>query len=157
MRPGILRTTSLIALGLALGLGLLPHAASARSSSVVAYHYEQVWGAAVRLIRVDQGFAISDQDRDVGYILFDYTRSGHRAQGSLELIRSGASDRPEIRVIVHLANTPSYLERLLLDQLERKLRNDFGDPARPEPPQTPNAPEERAPDESDPNQGEKQN
>lgn len=158
MRAGTSRALSALVIALSL-FAALPPSASARSSSVVSYHYEQVWGAAVRLIRVDQGFAISDQDRDVGYILFDYTRSGHRAQGSLELIRSERSDRPEIRVIVHLSNTPSYLERLLLDQLERKLRGDFGDPApvRPSSPPRSDDKEEKTPNDSDPSVDEKQN
>lgn len=161
MRAGNFFALPLFALFASVALWTTPNAAFARSSSVVSYHYDQVWGAAVRLIRVDQGFEISDQDRDVGYILFDYVRSGHRAQGSLELIRGGGSERPEIRVVVHLANTPSYLERLLLDQLERKLRGDYGDPVRNRPSDRERREEQRreesAPDEGDARNDEKRN
>lgn len=129
-----------------------PGTAAARSMDVVPFHYEQVWGAAVRLIRVDQGFRITDQDRDVGFVLFEYVRAGHRAQGSLEIVRVEQDGRPAVRVVVHLAKTPSYMERLLLDQLDRKLKGDFGVPDAPpkkrEPEKEPaQAPAEDAPAE----------
>jgi hypothetical protein len=120
-----------ISIGLALALLVSPAIASARSFDVVPFHYEQVWAAAVRLIRVDQGFRITDQDRDVGFLLFDYERAGHRTQGSIEIIRVEQDGRPAVRVVVHLAKSPSYLERLLLDQLGRNLKSDFGVPEPP--------------------------
>jgi hypothetical protein len=128
-----------------LVLSIVPGSAHARSFDVVPFHFEQVWGAAVRLIRVDQGFRITDQDRDVGFVLFEYERAGHRAQGSLELVRVEQDGRPAVRVVVHLAKTPSYMERLLLDQLERKLKSDFGVPETPRKKEPPKEPE-RAPE-----------
>ena len=133
---------------LVLFSALSPSSAQARTIQVVAFHYEQVWGAAVRLIRVDQGFRITDQDRDVGFVLFEYERAGHKAQGSLEIVRVEQDGRPAVRVVVHLAKTPSYMERLLLDQLGQKLRGDFGVPEAPPKKAPERAPEpEGAPDE----------
>jgi hypothetical protein len=136
---------------LSLALVSAPGSVSARSIDVVPFHYEQVWGAAVRLIRVDQGFRITDQDRDVGFVLFEYVRAGHRAQGSLEIVRVEQDGRPAVRVVVHLSKTPSYMERLLLDQLERKLRGDYGVPEAPRESAPEKAPE-RSPSSDSPEQ-----
>lgn len=139
---------------MALALSWTPGPALARSIDVVPFHYEQVWGAAVRLIRVDQGFRITDQDREVGFVLFEYVRAGHRAQGSLEVVRVEQDGHPAVRVVVHLSKTPSYMERLLLDQLGQKLKGDFGVPEMPkrrEPVKEPEpSPGDEAPAESEP-------
>ncbi len=114
-----------------------PRVAEARQDSELAYPYEQVWGTAVRLLRVDYGFPIRDRDEDIGFVLFDYQDHGRSFQGSLEVIRTGDDARPGVRVVLQIPSMPSYIERMLLDRLQRKLREDFGIPVPPPSPAPP--------------------
>lgn len=108
-----------------------PTQAEARRENSYHYRFEQVWGASVRLIRVDYGFRIQDQDRDVGYLLFEY-RDGERTYpGSIELVPTQQDGRDAVRVVLTVPAMPSYVERMLLDRLSRKLVLDYGDPLPP--------------------------
>jgi len=134
-----------------VGLLASPMRAEARQQSTVAYPFEQVWAATVRMIRVDYGFPIHDRDESIGYVLFDYQDHGQSYQGSVELVRTDAANRSEVRVIIRIPSLPGYVERMLLDRLERKLREDYGVPAptpgqaRPERPPSGDAPPGTAP------------
>jgi hypothetical protein len=128
-----------------------PRVAEARQDTELSYPYEQVWGAAVRLLRVDYGFPIRDRDEAIGFVLFDYLDRGRSVQGSLEVIRTGEEGAPGVRVVLQIPSMPSYIERMLLDKLSRKLREDFGlpvPPPRPTPP-APEPPSEGEDDEGD--------
>jgi hypothetical protein len=125
-----------------------PRVAEARQDSELAYPYEQVWGAAVRLLRVDYGFPIRDRDEAIGFVLFDYQEHGRSVQGSLEIIRTAEEGLPGVRVVLQIPSMPSYIERMLLDRLARKLREDFGVPAPPPSPAPPPEPPQ-AGDEGD--------
>ena len=120
--------------------------AQARRTDSHRYRYEQVWTAAVRLIRVDYGFNIRDKDRDIGYLLFDYQDHGRTYPGSLELVRTR---NEHVRVTLHVPSMPSYVERMLLDRLKRKLREELGQPlppprrAPPEPPDEDSQPQDQ--------------
>ena len=113
---------------------LWPAASHAKKTEDFRHSYEQVWGAAIRLIRVDQGYPIKDRDESVGYFLFDYRDDGRTYPGSVELVR--VEDKAStIRVVVQIPAMPSYIERMLLDKLEKKLVDEYGEPA-PPPPKT---------------------
>ena len=113
---------------------VLPATASARRSDSHAYRYEQVWSAALRLLRVDYGFPIRDRDEDVGFVLFDYVGTGRAVPGSLEVVRTRQNDRDVVRVTLNIPAMPAYVERMILDKLQRKLREEFGEPLAPPPP-----------------------
>ena len=113
---------------------VLPATASARRSDSHAYRYEQVWSAALRLLRVDYGFAIRDRDEDVGFVLFDYVGTGRAVPGSLEVVRTRQNDQDVVRVTLNIPAMPAYVERMILDKLQRKLREEFGEPLTPPPP-----------------------
>ncbi len=111
---------------------LLPDSASARRSDAHAYRFEQVWSTAIRLLRVDYGFPVRDRDQDIGYLLFDYTDRGRSHPGSLELVPFEAQNgQSQIRVTLSIPAMPAYVERMVLDKLKRKLRDDHGEPLRP--------------------------
>ncbi len=111
---------------------LLPDSASARRSDAHAYRFEQVWSTAIRLLRVDYGFPVRDRDQDIGYLLFDYTDRGRSHPGSLELVPFEAQNgQTQIRVTLSIPAMPAYVERMVLDKLKRKLRDDHGEPLRP--------------------------
>jgi hypothetical protein len=112
----------------------LPATVLAKKTEDFRHSYDQVWGAAVRLIRVDQGYPIKDRDETVGYFLFDYRDDGRLYPGSVELVRIQDQGGGPIRVVIQIPAMPSYIERMLLDKLERKLLDEYGEPPPPPPP-----------------------
>ncbi len=115
----------------------LPTNAGARRSDVHGYRYDQLWRSVVRLVRVDYGFPVRDRDQDVGYLLFDYVDSGRSYPGSFELVRVEEDGHEQVRVSVQVPAMPSYIERMLLDRLTRKLREEYGQPLAPPRPAAP--------------------
>lgn len=118
---------------------LVPAAsASARLSEEYTYTYDQLWRASVRLIAVDFRFPITERDPEIGYLLFTYRDEGREYSGSLELVRTeGPYGGQQVRVVIQVASMPTYVERMLLDRLDRKLGDDYGQPPsarRPPPP-----------------------
>ena len=128
-----------LALGLMAAVGLAalvspPAKAHTQTSEEVSYAFERVWPAAVRFIRIDAGHPIEEQDRENGYILFTYKDDGSEFRGALELIRiRDDHGRAAVRLVLRIDARPSYLERVLLDRLVRKLRDELGPPP-PAPP-----------------------
>jgi hypothetical protein len=110
---------------------LAPATSSAKKTEDFRHSYDQVWGAAIRLIRVDQGYPIKDRDQSVGYFLFDYNDDGRMYPGSVELVRIEDQGGGPIRAVIQIPAMPSYIERMLLDKLERKLIDEYGVPAPP--------------------------
>ena len=109
--------------------------ASARSDYDSAYGYDRTWNAALRLVRVDLGFKVTEKDEANGYLMFEYKspESNKPSPGSIELVRSADASGP-VRVVVQLAQMPRYHEQLMVDELERKMRSEYGDPPAPHPP-----------------------
>ena len=107
---------------------LVPAAAFAKHKSEFVHTYEQVWGSAVRMIRVDYGFPIRDRDEEIGFILFEYKDGERKYPGSMEIVRIEQDGRPAIRVVTQINGMPKYVERMMLDKLKLKLRTDFGVP-----------------------------
>jgi hypothetical protein len=127
-----------------------PATGQAKKTEDFRHSYDQVWGAAVRLIRVDQGYPIKDRDETVGYFLFDYRDDGRLYPGSVELVRIQDQGGGPIRVVVQIPAMPSYIERMLLDKLKRKLLDEYGEPAPPPPPPDPTPEEPAEPPSSEP-------
>ncbi len=103
---------------------------TADASAVYAspYTFDQTYATAVRLIRVDMGFKILEKDKDLGYVMFEYTssESGNKvSNGSVELVetRNGTS------VSVQLPSMPHYHEQMIIDSLTKKLSEEYGAPA----------------------------
>lgn len=109
--------------------------AHARKQQELAYRYEQIWNAALRLVKVDLRMPITDKDQDGGYVLFEYVTHGKRYPGSIELVTQPRSARPATVVIVQVQGQPSYVEQMILDRLGKKLEAEVGVP--PEPPRAP--------------------
>lgn len=120
--------SSLLALVLVLAFAA---PSAARRSDRHAYRYEQVWSAVVRLLRVDYRFPVGEKDRDVGFVLFEFVDHGRRYPGSIELARLTEEGRELVQVTLQVPGRPSYVERMILDRLERKLRDSYGAPLAP--------------------------
>ena len=140
----------LVALALVLAL---PSLGNARRADVHSYRMDQVWSTVVRLLRVDYGYAVRDRDQSIGYILFDYPHHQRTVPGSFELVEVQQDGYSQVRVTISIPAMPAYVERMHLDRLTRKLREDHGAPmpppprARPEP--EPEEDEDEADEESD--------
>jgi hypothetical protein len=91
------------------------------------YTFEQTFGTALRLVRVDLGCKITEKDAENGYLLFDYTstESGKQVHhGSVEVVRG----RQGAHVSVQLTSLPRYHEQMIIDALGRKLVVEHGEP-----------------------------
>lgn len=114
--------------------------AAAAASRTVSHPYERVWPAAVRFLVVDEGLKVVDKDADTGYVVFELEDEGKTFRGALEVIRRTDRDRrPAVELVLRIDDRPSYMERILLDRLMRKLKRELGPepappPGEPEPP-----------------------
>ena len=133
------RLISAAVLALALGVaavGLVVVEANAGAAYDSPYTYEQTFGTALRLVRVDLGMKITEKDVEHGYILFEYTspESGKRvSQGSVEIV----GGKRGVHVSVQLPAMPQYHEQMILDGLVKKLSTEHGEPPRREAPPAP--------------------
>jgi hypothetical protein len=121
------------------------HEASAKSAYDSDYGFERTWNASLRLVRVDRGYKITEKDEANGYILFEYKSADSKnvTSGSIELIR-GANATDPVRVVVQLPQMPRYHEQVLIDDLARKLRHEYGEP----PAKKKDKPAEKAPSDA---------
>jgi hypothetical protein len=131
--PAAISTISLACLTIACAL--TASAALAKASYESPYGYERTWNAALRLLRVDNGWKITEKDDANGYILFEYTspESPKATPGSLELVRTRDGDSA-VGVLAQLPQMPHYHEQVLLDALASKMRREYGDPPAPKRP-----------------------
>jgi len=104
------------------------------------------------MVAVDLRFPITERDPEIGYVLFEYQDSGRSYAGSLELVR-GSDARAPVRVVAQVGAMPTYIERMILDRLARKLGEDYGPPAPRPPAQQPQPPQGDAPDAGAPDAG----
>ncbi|MCL2724517.1 MAG: hypothetical protein FWD69_08780 [Polyangiaceae bacterium] len=122
------------ALAVVTAIALSSPLASAKSGFDSSYGFDRTWNAGMRLVRVDLGLKVTEKDDVVGYLLFDYKspESGAKAvPASMEFIR--AKDGGSVRVVVQIPKMPGYHEQVLVDQLARKLRSEYGDPPKTPP------------------------
>lgn len=132
--PSLLLAPALLGILGVVGVLSWPSAAHAKADKIVRYAYDQVWPAAVRFLRLDEGFTIVEKDGEAGYVIFELSEDGKQFRGALELVRIRDDDRrPALRMIVRIEDRPSYMELGILDRLERKLRTELGPPPEPRP------------------------
>jgi len=113
---------------IALALLFIPDIAHARREVRLQYPLSRVWTSAVRLMRVDMRCNVTEKDRKDGYMLFDYPQDGRMHASSLEVFEVTEDGRKHVKVILQVQGMPNYVELMLLDKLERKLKTDFGLP-----------------------------
>jgi hypothetical protein len=158
--PGALPRLAPVALSVgvaAAGAVLLTDAvAEGKSAYDSPYGYERTWIAIIRLVRVDLGLKILEKDDANGYLVFEYrtTESQKASSGTFELIRgTGSAARPDdVRVLVQLAQMPRYHEQVLLNELARKMRDEYGEPPEPRAPSPPPSVADAGPDGNEENQ-----
>ena len=79
-------------------------------------------------------------------------QAGREFPGSIELVRTRVEGVDYVRTVVQIPSMPSYVEQMLLDRLERKLRAEFGSP--PEQPRRERRPSGDSEDEGEEDEGE---
>jgi len=120
-----------IAAVLALLLAL-PGTSSAEGMKSFKYPYSWVMKSAIRLIKVDLGCKIEEIDQETGFILFEYEYEGVKSPASIEMMDLSSEDEGYlVSVRVVMSKLPSWVETDLIDQLEEKLKSDYGDPPKP--------------------------
>jgi hypothetical protein len=137
-RRRVLSTLLVVSAGALVGSALTLSArnAEARAGFDSPYSLDQTFNAALRLVRVDRGYKVTEKDQGAGYVLFEYRshESGDRVSaGSVEMVPAGGI----VKVVVQLQGMPRYHEQVLADALEKKLREEYGAP----PPKKPVAPD----------------
>ena len=110
------RRSALAALLLTLTVGA---PADARTQGDSRYTKAQTYNTALRFLRVDQQYEITERDPDAAYLLFLYAPPGRTAptHGAIEIIEAGDA----VRVYVQLPKMPQYHEQVLKDGLLKKL------------------------------------
>lgn len=120
------------ALAAPAAVALQSNEASASVAYESPYTFEQTFGTALRLVRVDLGCKVTEKDVDNGYLLFEYTspESGKRAhRGSIEVVKHQRGTH----VSVQLPSLPQYHEQMIIDALAKKLIAEHGEPPRVRP------------------------
>lgn len=112
------------------GIIALPDA-TARASFDSPYTLEQTYNTALRYVRIDRAYKVTEKDPQAAYVLFEYKEAGGReSPGAIELIPSQQS----VKVVVQLPKMPRYHEQVLADGLAKKLRDELGEPPKKAPP-----------------------
>ncbi len=120
----------------------------ARVTADSGYSKGQTFSAALRFVRVDNGYEVIETDRETGYVLFKYPTPGtdESSPGSIEVIEVDDS----VKVVVQLPKMPEYHERVLTSGLLRKLKSEYGQPPRRSKPDTKPPEEDKPPSEGKP-------
>lgn len=101
--------------------------AGARSEADIAYTREQTFSAALRYLRVDLAYEVTEKDSDAAYLLFSFPApelEDENANGSIEVVQTDHS----VKLLVSLPQLPSYHEEVLKRGLLQKLRKEYGEP-----------------------------
>jgi hypothetical protein len=130
-------------------LGILVFAGSAATAEAKVqaesrYTKTQTYHAALRYLRVDLEYEITERDADAAYLMFRYASPGRKAStsGAIQIVET----RGAVRVYVQLPQMPEYHEQILKDGLMRKLLEEYGEPPPAGPPEkTPKDDEKKPP------------
>jgi hypothetical protein len=90
----------------------------------------QAFGAALRYLRVDLGYEVTERDPEAAYLLFKYRVPGDPKRdvaGAIELVKVDK----RVRIFVKIPQMPQLHEQLLRDGLLKKLSQEYGEPTRP--------------------------
>ena len=154
MHSGVIKAALVGVLSAGIGASVVVASApwaDAKATYESPYGYARTWNAALRLVRVDNGWKVTEKDETSGYLLFEYksVENAKPTSGSVEFVRGGDESAP-VSVLIELPQMPHYHEQVLLDSLATKMRREYGDapvhrkapPSPEEPDAGPDAPAE---------------
>lgn len=148
MRKTKLSTLTLVAILLAGALVLFAQSAIARVGGDADYSKAQTYSGALRYLRVDLGYEVTERDPEAAYLIFRYQIPGQKkdkegATGTVEIVDADG----HVKLFVQIPAMPEYHERVLRDGLLKKLREEYGIPARK--PRAPSEPPSKKEPEAD--------
>lgn len=136
---------SLAAFGALLSSLLMAQSAGARAEADIGYTREQAFSAALRYLRVDLAYEVTEKDADAAYLLFSFSDpelQKKTAHGSIEVVQRERT----VRLLVSLPELPSYREDVLKRGLLEKLHTEYGEPPAPSAGDDPKKPPPKAED-----------
>lgn len=100
--------------------------AQARSETVLQYTKAQTFSSALRYLRVDLGYSVTEKDPEAAYLMFEFPRTDQKkvGLGTIEIVETEES----VKLVVRVPELPEYQERMLADGLLSKMKNEHGDP-----------------------------
>ena len=104
--------------------------ATARVGGACEYSKAQTYSGALRYLRVDLGYEVTERDPDAAYLIFRYQLPGQgkaTATGTVEIVEADG----HVKLFVQIPTMPEYHERVLRDGLVRKLHDEYGEPPQP--------------------------
>ena len=106
---------------------------------VISYPFDHVWPTAIRYLRIDRSYTITDRDSEAGYMLFTFPLDGGRiGSGSVEMFATkDSSGRDSVSVSVNTGAGPVHLPNAILDGIAAKVRAERGQPPPPKPDEPP--------------------
>ncbi len=124
-----------------------PWTAIAEDKREFKYPYTWVYKAAYRLLKIDLKCPIEEADPENGFIMFEYEYEGAKTPASVEIVDLSSDDAGySVNVRVKMEKLPSWVEVDLMDQVEAKLKGEFGDPPSYKKKQEPKPKQEPAPE-----------
>ncbi len=121
---------------------------TAGTSADLGYTRLQVYSGALRYLRIDLGYEITEKNAEAAYLLFKY-QPQHQKQtsfGAFEIIET----KTGVKLAVKLPKMPGYHEQVLRDGLIRKLREDYGESSPKAPPdESKKKPKKKRPSDDD--------
>ncbi len=127
---------------------LVSHSATARVGGDSEYSKQQTYSGALRYLRVDLGYEVTERDPDAAYLIFRYQLPGQNkatTTGTVEVVDADG----HVKLFVQIPTMPEYHERVLRDGLVRKLHEEYGIPAPRKPTPAPATPPENKKPEAD--------
>ncbi len=115
--------------------------ATARVGGDSEYSKAQTYSGALRYLRVDLGYEVTERDPEAAYLIFRYLLPGQSkatATGTVEIVDTDG----HVKLFVQIPTMPEYHERVLRDGLVRKLHDEYGVP--PHKPPAPAPPPKKA-------------
>jgi len=104
--------------------------ATARVGGSCEYSKAQTYSGALRYLRVDLGYEVTERDPDAAYLIFRYQLPGQgkaTATGTVEIVDADG----HVKLFVQIPTMPEYHERVLRDGLVKKLHDEYGAPPQP--------------------------
>lgn len=101
--------------------------AEARTETTIQYTKTQVYSAALRYLRVDLGFPVTERDSDAAYLLFEHpaqVRGEAAVRGAIELVETPRG----LRLFISVPQLPAYQEDVFKRGLLSKLQGELGKP-----------------------------
>jgi hypothetical protein len=129
-----------------LALSFVAGPAAAKGKHDSPYSYEQTFGTALRLVKVDLDFTVDEANSEWGYLVFKYVspESGKRKnRASFTFVRD--EEHHLVHVKLQIPSMPGYHEQVVLNKLRQKLEAEHGDPPVVEEPEEDDEEEEEDP------------